>query len=140
MTNECHSDLYPLWVASVTINQAAIAALSTTTIAIFSQQKLNKNIFLFFKFNLLINSLFPFVLISQLDLAGLVHEINDKHLAPWTSLLRKHNIDNTPLTPYIVAEMLNLKPVHLDGSKLRDTGFQLQVPTLRRDKLEEVIF
>lgn len=48
MTNECHSDLYPLWVASVTINQAAIAALSTTTIAIFSQQKLNKNIFLFF--------------------------------------------------------------------------------------------
>lgn len=77
--------------------------------------------------------------LCQLDLAGLVHEINDKHLAPWTSLLRKHNIDNTPLTPYIVAEMLNLKPVHLDGSKLRDTGFQLQVPTLRRDKLEEIL-
>lgn len=77
--------------------------------------------------------------LCQIDLEDLVEEINEKHLAPWIQLCRKHNIDNTPLTPYIVPEMLNLKPVHLDGSKLRESGFQYQVPTLCRDRLEEIL-
>ncbi|KAI5698168.1 hypothetical protein M8J76_010149 [Diaphorina citri] len=77
--------------------------------------------------------------LCQLDLVGLTEEINDKHLTPWTQLCRKHNIDNTPLTPYIVPDMLNLKPVHLDNAKLRDSGFEFQVPQLSRDKLEEIL-
>ncbi|KAL1452633.1 hypothetical protein WDU94_006846, partial [Cyamophila willieti] len=77
--------------------------------------------------------------LAQLDLKGLTEDINDKHLAPWTQLLRKHGIDNTPLTPYIVPDMLTLKPICLDNSKLKTSGFEFMIPEPCRDNLEEIL-
>lgn len=41
---------------------------------------------------------------------------NDKHVPGWADLCMKHNILNTPLSPYMDVEILKKEHVHVDGS------------------------
>lgn len=76
---------------------------------------------------------------KQTDMAGLVEEINDKHLGPWADACAKDNIVNTPLNPYLDQELLYHKHLYLDGSKLEATGFTFIHPEVTKDALKEVI-
>lgn len=65
---------------------------------------------------------------TVVDLNVAADEANDKHLQPWAEACRKDGIQNTPLTPHMDPELLVNKALNLDGSKLRELGFQYEVP------------
>ena len=67
-----------------------------------------------------------------------VEEINDKHMGPWLEICQKDGIENTPLTPYMDEELLFHKHLNLDNGKLKQAGYVLRVPTVKRESIEEV--
>lgn len=73
------------------------------------------------------------------DLNVAADEANDKHLEPWAEACRKDGIQNTPLTPHMDAELLVNKSLNLDGSKLRNLGFQYEIPKPTADKLIAIV-
>ncbi|CAG2202379.1 unnamed protein product [Mytilus edulis] len=77
--------------------------------------------------------------IAQVNMSSVVEEINDKHMEPWVDACQKDNIENTPLNPFIDQELLYNKHVNLDGSKLKQTGFQYNIPELKTDHLKEML-
>lgn len=77
--------------------------------------------------------------ITKIDMSGVVEEINDKHMGPWAEFCSRDHIENTPLTPYMDEELLYHKHLNLDNSKLKSSGYELRVPSLNREKIEEII-
>lgn len=77
--------------------------------------------------------------IAKNDTAGLINEINEKHLVPWAKVCSAGGLDNTPLTPYIDQDSVHQNHLHLDGSKLRAEGFTYSVPKPTQENLMEVL-
>lgn len=67
-----------------------------------------------------------------------VDEINDKHMGPWAELCQIDKTENTPLTPYMDAELLYRNDLNLSNDKLKSFGYQLLVPRFTKEKVEEV--
>ncbi|KAF7722582.1 hypothetical protein EC973_002935 [Apophysomyces ossiformis] len=77
---------------------------------------------------------------AKLNLDSVIEDVNEKHLAPWAELVRKSDIQVTPLSPYLDEELLYNNALSVDGSKIeRETGFVYTVPKLTQEKLEEII-
>ncbi len=68
-------------------------------------------------------------------LNDVVEMANEKHMKPWNDLCQQHNINSTPLTPYISSELLDYNHLYIDGSKIESTGFTYSVPTIDSDVL-----
>ncbi|XP_025832413.1 uncharacterized protein PB2B2.11 [Agrilus planipennis] len=79
------------------------------------------------------------MLSSVVDIAAAADEANDKHLGPWAEACRADGIENTPLSPHMDPELLLNKHLRLDGSKLKNFGFQLKWPKLTCEKIKEII-
>jgi len=62
---------------------------------------------------------------------------NDKHLKPWSDLIKAHNITTTPLTPYLDEELLYENPLAIDGSLVCESGFKYQYPKMTADLVKE---
>lgn len=59
---------------------------------------------------------------------SIVDAANENHLGPWLALLKKHNIANTPLSPFLHKVLLQNNNVSIDGSSIEQIGFQYLVP------------
>lgn len=77
--------------------------------------------------------------LAQVNMSNVVEDINDKHMEPWVDACQHDNIENTPLNPFIDQELLYNKHVHLDGSKLKQTGFQYNIPELKIEHLKQML-
>ncbi|KAI9142916.1 hypothetical protein BKA69DRAFT_1109265 [Paraphysoderma sedebokerense] len=78
--------------------------------------------------------------IAKLNLDSATEESNEKHMAPWSELLKASNISNSPLTPYLDQELLYNNSLSVDGSKIEKvTGFSYKVPNVTEALLREVI-
>lgn len=56
---------------------------------------------------------------------------NDKHVPGWADLCQKHNILNTPLSPYMDVEILKKEHVHVDGSLIEsEMKFEYERPKI----------
>ncbi|KAK4313907.1 hypothetical protein Pmani_014770 [Petrolisthes manimaculis] len=77
--------------------------------------------------------------IAKTDTAGLVNEVNEKHLIPWAGVCSAGGLDNTPLTPYIDQNAVHQSHLHLDGAKLRSEGFTYSMPKPSQENLMEVL-
>jgi len=77
--------------------------------------------------------------LAQLNLASVAEEANDKHVPGWAELCKKHNINNTPLSPYIDKELLKNNGLNLDGAKITREGFRYGVPRLTKDALQAAV-
>ncbi|KAJ1500644.1 hypothetical protein HMI54_010652, partial [Coelomomyces lativittatus] len=78
--------------------------------------------------------------LAKLNLTSITEEVNETHMTPWSELLKKSDIQNSPLTPYLDQELLYNNDLSLDGSKLeKETGFQYMVPLVTEEKLREII-
>eukprot|EP00808_Paulinella_micropora_P010675 g3796.t1 len=55
---------------------------------------------------------------STIGLSAIAAQSNDKHVPTWTKLCQKHEILNTPLSPYLDQELLRNNPLHVDGSAI----------------------
>lgn len=76
---------------------------------------------------------------TQLDVAGVVKEINEEHLEPWAKLCKKEGL-NTPLTPFIDSDALQNKHINMSNDKLCQLfGYQLQYPMVTRELIQEVV-
>jgi len=62
---------------------------------------------------------------------------NDKHLKPWSDLLKEHKITTTPLTPYLDEELLYDNPLAVDGKAIGETGFTYSHPKVTEELLRE---
>ncbi|KAG8225282.1 hypothetical protein J437_LFUL001895 [Ladona fulva] len=78
--------------------------------------------------------------VCKADMAGLVDEINDKHVGPWAEACAQNGIENTPLTPYLDSEMLKNHHLCLDGTKLRSAvDFIHNFPEITKDSVKEIL-
>jgi len=65
---------------------------------------------------------------------------NDKHLKPWSDLLKEQGIVDSPLTPYLDEELLYNNSTSIDGQKIvKDLGFVYDHPQVTIDLLYQVI-
>lgn len=71
-------------------------------------------------------------------MSAVVDEINDKHMGPWAELCEIDKTENTPLTPYMDEELLHYNHLNLSNEKLKNTGYNLRVPIMTAEKIEEV--
>lgn len=55
---------------------------------------------------------------AKMNLESVVEDVNEKHLQPWSELLKEQNINNSPLTPYLDKELLKDNALSVDGSKV----------------------
>lgn len=69
---------------------------------------------------------------------AVVDEINDKHMGPWAELCQTDNTENSPLTPYMDEESLHYNHLNLSNEKLKNIGYELKVPIMNTEKIEEV--
>lgn len=76
---------------------------------------------------------------AKLNLDSVTEDVNDKHLQPWSELLKNAGVTNSPLTPYLDKELLKDNYMSVDGSKIEKQGFVYEVPEMTLPLLEEVI-
>ena len=62
---------------------------------------------------------------------------NEKHLKPWSDLLQKKEIANTPLTPYLDEELLYNNPLSINGTKITSSGFKYEHPKMTEQDLKD---
>lgn len=74
---------------------------------------------------------------SKVNFKGIVEDVNDKHLKPWSELCQKAGIKVTPLTPYLDPELLYNNSLAVDGSAIEATGFKYEVPNMTVDLIRE---
>jgi len=67
---------------------------------------------------------------AKLNLKSVTEDINDMHLKPWSDLCKKHDINNTPLTPYLDQELLYNNHLSVDGSRITELGFTYTHPKM----------
>ena len=79
-------------------------------------------------------------ILLQLHMSSATEESNEKHLSPWSEACSRDGISNTPLSPYLDQELLYHKHLHVDGSKILQTGFSYEQPRPTVDLLREVCF
>jgi len=77
--------------------------------------------------------------LAKVNFKGVVEEVNDKHLKPWSELCKVHGIVNTPLTPYLDQEVLYNNSLSVDGSAIEAIGFKYDRPKVTQDLIEEQI-
>jgi len=77
--------------------------------------------------------------VAKMNLSAVAEDANDKHVPGWTELCKKHNITNTPLSPYIDKELLKNNGLHVDGSKITKDGFKYKYPKLTKEALQAVV-
>uniref|UniRef100_A0A336L5B6 CSON003295 protein n=1 Tax=Culicoides sonorensis TaxID=179676 RepID=A0A336L5B6_CULSO len=75
---------------------------------------------------------------TQIDVMGVVKEINEEHLEPWANLCKQNEL-NTPLTPYIDADVLQNKHINMSNEKLTGFGFKFKFPVLKKELIQNVI-
>jgi nucleoside-diphosphate-sugar epimerase len=79
-------------------------------------------------------------LATSLAMKTVADVANDKHLKPWSDLLKEQGIVDSPLTPYLDEELLYNNSYSLDGQKIvKNLGFVYDQPQLTIDLLVEVI-
>ncbi|CAG0915012.1 unnamed protein product [Notodromas monacha] len=72
---------------------------------------------------------------AKLDLDGVVEEVNEKHMIPWAEMCQKSGVENTPISPYVTSETLLNKPLSLDATKLKESGFELAHPKFLTEEI-----
>ena len=78
-------------------------------------------------------------MIASMKIEEIVEEANGGHMEPWTELLMKDKIDYTPVSPYLVPELLSSKHLSMDGSKVKASGFELSCPKLTKELVVDSI-
>lgn len=68
----------------------------------------------------------------------IVEEINDKHMAPWAEICLRDKTENTPLSPFMDAELIQHCHLNLSNEKLKSTGYRLKMPIFIQESIEEV--
>lgn len=76
-------------------------------------------------------------LASTLGSEGLARRVNEEHVAPWANMCKEQNIQFTPLSPYLDAELLSSKPLAVDGSAIESTGFTYSEPKMKASHLAD---
>lgn len=79
------------------------------------------------------------LLSSALDSSTAAEEANDKHMKPWAEACRHDQIENTPLSPHTDSELLLHKHLWLNGSKLKNLGFDLNIPKPTTEHLRQIL-
>lgn len=76
---------------------------------------------------------------AKLNLDSVTEDVNEKHMDPWSELLKKGGISNTPLSPFLDKELLRDNSLSVDGSKIESIGFVYDHPNLTTESLKGVV-
>jgi len=76
---------------------------------------------------------------ARLDFKGIVEDVNDKHLKPWSEMCTAAGIASTPLTPYLDPELLYNNSFSIDGSAIESTGFKYTYPNVTEALVREMM-
>jgi len=77
--------------------------------------------------------------LAKVNFKAVTEEVNDKHLKPWSDLCKAHNINNSPLTPYLDQELLYNNSLSVDGTAIEATGFSYDKPKITEAEIREEI-
>jgi len=125
-----------MWFAATTLPAGSVYNLADKSDT--DQEKINKVLEQIFN----ISTGFVGGLVSNMikvNFKGVVEDINDKHMKPWSELCKEANIINTPLTPYLDPELLYNNALAVDGSAIESTGFSYRYPQFTKELVYEEI-
>lgn len=77
--------------------------------------------------------------LAKVAMKTVTEDVNEKHMEPWSKLLKADGIDNTPLSPYLDQELLYNNNLQVDGSKVEKAGFSYNHPELTEASLRSVV-
>ena len=78
--------------------------------------------------------------VARLRLNDAVEVANEKHLKPWDDLCKTYKITNSPLSPYMSAELLDSNHCYINGTKIEsETDFRYDYVALTKENLVESI-
>jgi len=77
--------------------------------------------------------------LAKINFKGVVEDVNDKHLKPWSELCKGASIVNTPLTPYLDQELLYNNSLSVDGTAIESIGFVYDNPEVTEALIREQI-
>jgi nucleoside-diphosphate-sugar epimerase len=77
--------------------------------------------------------------LAKMNLPYVATVANNKHIPAWRQLCQNHNILNTPVTPYIDAELLSNNHLSVDGSKIQGTGFAYDHPQCTEAEIRSAV-
>jgi nucleoside-diphosphate-sugar epimerase len=70
---------------------------------------------------------------ASVNLQYAAEHANNQHIPGWRDVCMESKISNTPLTPYIDAELLSNSNMSINGTAITQTGFTYQHPTCTED-------
>jgi hypothetical protein len=73
--------------------------------------------------------------VKAIGFRGAAEQANDKHMDGWSEMCKKAGVLNTPLTPYIDAELLAHNHLSVSGRMIESTGFMYAFPQLTEESL-----
>jgi len=76
---------------------------------------------------------------STMGTKFLVGFVNDLHLKPFSDAMKKYNINDTPLTPYLDEELIKDNDTSVDGTAIESLGFTYTHPAPTVELLREVL-
>lgn len=76
---------------------------------------------------------------TKVAMATVVSGVNDKHISPWSEMCRAKDIVNTPLSPFLDAELLLNKSLTIDGTAIEKTGFKYEHPHITANDLRDMV-
>ena len=76
---------------------------------------------------------------AKMNFKSVVNDVNEMHMEPWGEIMKEHNIDRSPLSPYLERELLLKTPLAIDGSKITSLGFKYDYPAPTEQLLRESI-
>lgn len=77
--------------------------------------------------------------VTSIAMSAVAEGANEKHLKPWSDLLKEKQIVNSPLTPYLDEELLSNNAMSIDGSKIVGAGFKYSKPKMSEADIKAAI-
>ncbi|TIB97108.1 hypothetical protein E3Q18_02781 [Wallemia mellicola] len=77
---------------------------------------------------------------ARMDMEEMVQDVNEMHLDAWSDMLKKSDIKDTPLTPYLDEHFFKKNPIALDASKISKTiGFKCLHKKITVEDIEGIV-
>ncbi|TIA88836.1 hypothetical protein E3P99_02357 [Wallemia hederae] len=77
---------------------------------------------------------------AKMDIEEMVEDVNEKHLDAWADMLKKSDIKDTPLTPYLDEHFFKKNPIAMDASKMKKTlSFKCKHSHITTQDIQEIV-
>jgi len=76
---------------------------------------------------------------KTMESGDIVNDLNDENTPIWLILVKEHNLQFSPLSPWLEVEALTNKSLSIDGSSIEATNFKYDIPIMNDEAVRNQI-